>query len=123
MELDREQHHHQESLKDIRKHERRVKELTIQVEDDRKSQVFLKEQVTKYESRLKHYKRQVEETEEIANINLAKFRKVQTAYDDIAERAELAEATVKSNRMYRSTVSVGRVSSPVVSIFTTLITN
>ncbi len=81
-------------MKELRKNDRRLKELVFQTEEDRKNQLRLHDLSEKLQSKLKVYKRQVEEagkkilflkidclfdcSEEIAAINLAKFRKVQT---------------------------------------------
>ena len=91
-----EQHRHQETLKELRKNDRRLKELVFQAEEDRKNQLRLQDLSEKLHSKIKIYKRQVEEagqfaissvrfslsfflsSEEIAALNLAKFRKVQT---------------------------------------------
>ena len=54
-----------------------MKDLSFQTEEDRKSQIRLQETVDKLQNKLKSYKRQVEEAEEIAALNLAKFRKAQ----------------------------------------------
>ena len=40
---------------------------------------------------VKNYKKQIEEAEEIAALNLAKFRKVQTDLEEAEERADLNE--------------------------------
>ena len=58
--------------------------------------------------------------EEIAAINLAKFRKVQHELEDAEERADTAEGTVQKLRAKnRSSVSVSRTSaSPAVSTHT-----
>ncbi|CAF0899735.1 unnamed protein product [Brachionus calyciflorus] len=62
---------------------------------------------------MKVYKKQVEEAEEIAAINLAKFRKVQHELEDAEERAGQAENQLNKQRAKnRSTVSQGRTSSP-----------
>jgi hypothetical protein len=62
---------------------------------------------------MKVYKRQVEEAEEIAAVNLAKFRKAQHELEDAEERADQAENQVNKQRAKnRSTVSAGRGSSP-----------
>ena len=88
----------------------------MQSEEERKNQARYQEQILKLESKLKTYKRQVEETEEIASLNLSKFRKAQSAYEDLFERAEQAENIVKSTKcVMRSTVSMGRIASPNVS--------
>jgi len=56
-----EQHRHQETLKELRKNDRRLKELVFQVEEDRKNQVRLQDLTEKLQNKLKVYKRQVEE--------------------------------------------------------------
>ncbi|CAF3451696.1 unnamed protein product [Rotaria socialis] len=106
-----EQHRHQETLKELRKNDRRLKELAFQAEEDRKNQLRLQDLSEKLQSKIKIYKRQVEEAEEIAALNLAKYRKVQTELEDSAERAELAENQLgKLRAKTRSTVSVSRTS-------------
>ncbi|CAF3438189.1 unnamed protein product [Rotaria sp. Silwood1] len=106
-----EQHRHQETLKELRKNDRRLKELAFQAEEDRKNQLRLQDLSEKLQSKIKIYKRQVEEAEEIAALNLAKYRKVQTELEDSAERADLAENQLgKLRAKNRSTVSISRAS-------------
>lgn len=88
-ELEMEQRHHQETLKEIKKNDRRLKELTVQSDEDRKNQNKLLELNEKLQHKLKYYKRQVEETEELAASNLGKFRKAQQEL----ESAETAQTT------------------------------
>ena len=118
-ELEHEQKSHQETLKEVRKNERRIRELATQTEEERKTQFRLQETVSKLESKLKHCRRQKDETEEIASMNLAKLRAVKCQFDEATERAELAESTTRftTKVVTRSSVSMGRVSSPVVSKF------
>lgn len=59
-----EQHRHQETLKELRKNDRRLKELVFQVEEDRKNQVRLQDLSEKLQAKIKVYKRQVEEAGE-----------------------------------------------------------
>ncbi|UJR08396.1 hypothetical protein I4U23_012667 [Adineta vaga] len=107
-----EQHRHQETLKELRKNDRRLKELAFQTEEDRKNQQRLQDLSEKLQGKLKVYKRQVEEAEEIAALNLAKFRKVQQELEESAERADTAESQLtKLRSKNRSSVSVGRASS------------
>ena len=116
-ELDMEQRHHQETMKEVRKNDRRLKELAFQAEEDRKNQSRLQDLVEKLQNKLKVYKRQVEEAEEIAAVNLAKFRKVQHDLEDAEERAGQAENQLNKQRAKnRSTVSQGRASSPQVKL-------
>ncbi|CAF1208717.1 unnamed protein product [Adineta steineri] len=106
-----EQHRHQETLKELRKNDRRLKELAFQTEEDRKNQQRLQDLSEKLQAKIKVYKRQVEEAEEIAALNLAKFRKVQTELEDSAERADQAENQLgKIRAKSRSSVSVSRLS-------------
>jgi myosin heavy chain 6/7 len=56
-----EQHRHQETLKELRKNDRRLKELAFQAEEDRKNQLRLQDLSEKLQSKIKVYKRQVEE--------------------------------------------------------------
>ncbi|CAF0933109.1 unnamed protein product [Adineta ricciae] len=106
-----EQHRHQETLKELRKNDRRLKELAFQTEEDHKNQQRLQDLTEKLQSKIKVYKRQVEEAEEIASLNLAKYRKVQTELEDSAERADLAENQLgKLRAKSRSSVSVSRLS-------------
>ena len=57
--------------------ERRVKDLAFQSEEDKKTQNRLQRNIEKLEGKLKAYRRQVEETEEIAAANLTKYRNAQ----------------------------------------------
>ena len=114
-----EQRHHQETLKEVRKNDRRLKELVFQAEEDRKNQARLQDLVEKLNNKLKVFKRQAEEAEEIAAINLAKFRKVQHELEDAEERADISENQLNKfrakNRSAASAAPGGRA-SPQVSL-------
>merc|ERR1712121_275110 len=70
-ELDNEQRRHADTQKNMRKADRRLKELAFQADEDRKNQERLQDVVDKLNGKIKTFKRQVEEAEEIAAINLA----------------------------------------------------
>uniref|UniRef100_A0A8C3I494 Myosin heavy chain n=1 Tax=Chrysemys picta bellii TaxID=8478 RepID=A0A8C3I494_CHRPI len=99
-ELDIEQKKNAETQKGIRKYERRVKELTYQTEEDRKNLARMQDLIDKLQSKVKSYKRQFEEavSEQQANSNLVKYRKVQHELDDAEERADIAETQVNKLR-------------------------
>ena len=78
-ELEHEQKNHQEALKEAKRNERKVKDLSSQSEDDRYTQVRLQETVEKLNYKVRFYKRQAEETEEVAVTNLNKFRAASAA--------------------------------------------
>ena len=61
MELDSEQRRHAETQKNLRKADRRLKELAFQAEEDRKNMERLQDLVDKLQAKIKTYKRQVEE--------------------------------------------------------------
>ncbi|XP_076442426.1 myosin heavy chain, striated muscle-like isoform X8 [Babylonia areolata] len=112
MELDGEQRRHAETQKNMRKADRRLKELAFQSDEDRKNHERLQDLVDTLQAKIKTYKRQVEEAEEIAAVNLAKFRKVQNELEDAEERADTAEGTLQKLRAKnRSSVSVARTSA------------
>ncbi|XP_066285206.1 myosin-7-like [Branchiostoma lanceolatum] len=89
---------HQEDLKQLRKNERRLKEMSFQADEDRKNQERIQELVEKLQLKIKTFKRQVEEAEEQASSNMAKYRKAQHEYEDNLERAEIAESSLNKLR-------------------------
>merc|ERR1712114_65932 len=92
IELGNVQAHTGENTKGYQKSERRVKELTFQIDEDKKNQERMSELATKLQQKIKTYKKQIEEAEEIAALNLAKFRKAQQELEETEERAKMAEA-------------------------------
>lgn len=58
---------------------------------------------------LRQYKKQIEEAEEIAAVNLAKFRKTQVELEEAEERADLSEQAVTKLRA----IGRSRGSSPM----------
>ncbi|XP_032640941.1 myosin-1B-like [Chelonoidis abingdonii] len=98
-EVDNEQKRSADAIKGMRKYERRVKELTYQTEEDRKNVFRLQDLVDKLQLKVKAYKRQAEESEELSNVNLTKFRKIQHELEEAEERADIAESQVNKLRM------------------------
>ena len=49
----------------------------------------------KLQAKIKTYKKQIEEAEEIAALNLAKFRKAQQELEETEDRARLAESALQ----------------------------
>merc|ERR1712241_1449405 len=77
--------------KNLRKSERRVKELTYTQEEDRKNNERMQALIDQLQGKIKSYKKQIEEAEEIAALNLAKYRQVQGNLQASGERADLHE--------------------------------
>ncbi|KAK6169002.1 hypothetical protein SNE40_020136 [Patella caerulea] len=111
-ELETEQQRHGETEKNMRKADRRLKELLFQSDEDKRIQEHQQALVEKLQDKTKTYKKQIEEVEEIAAINLAKFRKIQSELEDAEERADAAESVSNKLRAKsRSSVSQTRSSS------------
>ncbi|CAM9406846.1 unnamed protein product [Lampetra planeri] len=111
-ELDAEQKRHAETIKSLRKNERRMKELIFQTDEDQKNQARMQELVEKLQSKIKTYKRQLELVEEEANTNLSKYRKTIHELDEAEERADIAEsALVKIRTKNRGSAAKGFCSS------------
>ena len=71
--------------------------------EDEKNQASMSELAAK----VKIYKKQIEEAEEIAALNLAKFRQVQTNLAGSTERADLNEQALAKTRARARSASIG----------------
>merc|ERR1712025_1345964 len=87
-----------ESYKAFQRAERRVKELQFQQEEDRKNQDRMGDLANKLQQKIKTYKQQIEEAEEIAALNLAKYRKAQQELEETEERAKMAGLQMENLR-------------------------
>merc|ERR1712042_224872 len=101
-ELGTTQAHTSESMKAYQRTERKVKELLFSQDEDRKNQERMSELANKLQQKIKTYKQQIEEAEEIAALNLAKFRKAQQELEETEDRAKLADSAMNELRMTRS---------------------
>jgi len=68
-ELDAEQRRSVDSTKQVRKAERRIKEVTYQAEEDKKNLARMQDLVEKLQIKVKTYKRQCEETVSNTELN------------------------------------------------------
>merc|ERR1712080_45097 len=87
-----------ETFKGFQKAGRRIKELQFQQDEDHKNQDRMSELAGKLQQKIKTYKKQIEEAEEIAALNLAKFRKAQQDLEESEERSKLAGASLSIAR-------------------------
>jgi myosin heavy chain 6/7 len=88
-ELDAEARRFGDGQKNLRRSERRIKELAFAGDEDRKNHERMQNLIDSLQAKIKSYKKQIEEAEEIAALNLAKFRQTQTNLGDAEERADL----------------------------------
>jgi len=91
MDLENEARRYAETEKSVRIQEHRLRELVAQGDEERKQFERSNAQIDGLNQKIKVFKRQVEEAEEIASINLAKYRKVQHDLEESEERADQAE--------------------------------
>merc|ERR1712119_256672 len=90
-EMDAENRRYADANKNLRRSERRIKELAFASDEDRKNHERMQGLVDQLQGKIKTYKKQIEEAEEIAALNLAKFRQAQGHLGDAEERADLNE--------------------------------
>merc|ERR1719393_104820 len=97
-ELDAENRRNADSQKNLRKSERKIKELTYAQEEDRKNHERMQGLIDQLQGKIKSYKKQIEEAEEIAALNLAKYRQVQTNLAGAQERADVSEQALAKSK-------------------------
>merc|ERR1719458_2476490 len=71
-----------DSVKAFQRADRKVKELKFGQDEDKKNQERMSDLASKLQQKIKTYKQQIEEAEEIAALNLAKFRKAQQQLEE-----------------------------------------
>merc|ERR1712154_255983 len=108
-EMDAEGRRVADAQKNMRKSERRVKELIYAGEEDKKNHERMQSLVDQLQSKIKSYKKQIEEAEEIAALNLAKYRQVQGNVSAAMERADISEQSAARYRTRARSTSAGPV--------------
>merc|ERR1712061_579779 len=106
-ELEAESRRQADALKNLRRSERRINELTFASDEDRKNHERMQSLVDGLQGKIKTYKKQIEEAEEIAALNLAKFRKVAGEIDTASGRADVAEQALAKSRARGRSCSMG----------------
>merc|ERR1711860_385471 len=106
-ELEAESRRQADAQKNLNKSERRIKELTFAADEDRKNHERMQGLVDQLQTKIKSYKKQIEEAEEIAALNLAKYRKVQGSLTEAEERADLNEQVLGKARARGRSASMG----------------
>merc|ERR1712111_218171 len=106
-ELEAENRRFADSQKNLRRTERRIKELTYAADEDRKNHERMQALLDQLQGKIKTYKKQIEEAEEIAAMNLAKFRQTQSNLGEAQERADLNEQALAKVKARGRSVSIG----------------
>uniref|UniRef100_A0A2K6ERH2 Myosin-9 n=1 Tax=Propithecus coquereli TaxID=379532 RepID=A0A2K6ERH2_PROCO len=94
--LDNETKERQAACKQVRRAEKKLKDVLLQVDDERRSAEQYKDQADKASTRLKQLKRQLEEAEEEAQRANASRRKLQRELEDATETADAMNREVSS---------------------------
>merc|ERR1711874_912596 len=97
-ELDAESRRFADAQKNLRRSERRIKELAFAGDEDRKNHERMQGLIDSLQGKIKSYKKQIEEAEEIAALNLAKFRQAQTDLQESSNVAECNELALSKAR-------------------------
>merc|ERR1719508_436836 len=96
-----------DAQKNLRKSERHVKEMTYTQDEDRKNHERMQSLIDQLQGKIRSYKKQIEEAEEIAALNLAKFRQVQGNLQQSGERADLNEQALAKMKASSRAASLG----------------
>ena len=109
-ELDAESRRYADATKNLRKTERKIKELTFAADEDKKNHERMQALIDQLQGKIKSYKKQIEEAEEIAALNLAKFRQTQTVLASSQESADTAEVSLAKLKTRARSSSLAPVS-------------
>merc|ERR1712226_918227 len=106
-EMDAENRRMGDAQKNLRRSERRIKELTFASDEDRKNHERMQSLIDSLQGKIRSYKKQIEEAEEIAALNLAKFRQTQSNVGEAGQRADLNEQALAKSRARGRSSSMG----------------
>ncbi|KAK0181732.1 hypothetical protein PV327_003988 [Microctonus hyperodae] len=110
LELDEEKRRHAETVKILRKKERNIKEVMIQVEEDSKNIALLQEALDKSSQKVTIYKRQLQEQEGMSQQSVTRVRRFQRELEAAEDRADTAESNLTLIRAkHRSFVTTSTV--------------
>jgi septal ring factor EnvC (AmiA/AmiB activator) len=112
-ELDAENRRLADAVKNLRKSERHIKELAFASDEDRKNHERMQGLLDQLQSKIRSYKKQIEEAEEIAALNLSKYRQAQAGLGEAEERADLNEQALAKLKTRGRSASIG----PMVPFF------
>lgn len=108
--MDEEKRRHAETVKILRKKERNIKEVMIQVEEDSKNIVLLQEGLDKASQKVCIYKRQLQEQEGMSQQSVTRVRRFQRELEAAEDRADTAESNLSLIRAkHRSFVTTSTV--------------
>lgn len=93
-ELESERRKHSETINILRKKERSVKEVYIQIEEDQKNLQILQDALEKANLKIAAYKRQLVDQEQCSQQSVTKVRRFQRELEAAEDRADVAESNL-----------------------------
>lgn len=116
VELESEHRNKEEIMKEVKRNDRKLKDVALAADEDKKNQVRMQLTIDQLQHKIAAYKRQLDETEEVASLNLAKFRKATAELSEVQERSDQVEMQLNRTRsQQRASVSMSRESVAVVT--------
>lgn len=97
-----------DALKNFKKADRGVKEYIYRANEDQKNSERIKDLIEKLQNQVRNYKKQLEEAEDIASNNLAKYKIVQKSLIDAQEQAGEYELELERKRGMSRGASLAR---------------
>ncbi|XP_039963818.1 paramyosin, long form isoform X1 [Bactrocera tryoni] len=117
LELEEEKRRHAETIKILRKKERTVKEVMVQCEEDQKNIILLQEALDKSVAKVNLFKRQLAEQEGMSQQSVTRVRRFQRELEAAEDRAECAETNLNMIRAkHRTFVTTSTVPGSQVYI-------
>ena len=82
-------------------------EMTYAQDEDRKNHERMQVLVDQLQAKIKTYKKQIEEAEEIASLNLTKYRQTMAQFSEAQEHADLNEKALAKTKAKARGASAG----------------
>ena len=96
-----------DAQKNLRKSERRIKEISFAADEDRRNHERMQGLIDQLQGKIKSYKKQIEEAEEIASLNLTKYRQTMAQFSEAQEHADLNEKALAKTKAKARGASAG----------------
>jgi myosin heavy chain 6/7 len=97
-EVDAEARRMADATKNLQASERHIKEISLKQGEDAANKLKMDVLIDSLHSKIGTFKKQIEEAEEIASLNLTKYRQTQSSLADASQRADLNEKALAKSR-------------------------
>ncbi|CAF4742364.1 unnamed protein product [Rotaria sp. Silwood1] len=105
-EIELERARYQELLKDLRRNEKRLKDVLTQVDEEQTKVLSLTDSLSKVNDKMRIYKSQIESAESSAAQVLTRARRLERELEDAEERAEMVTTTLIRSRSVHRTLDL-----------------